>query len=143
MAKKKKSVVKPWVSELSWKQQTVLFCALRGPDIGGSPEVKRMVRWIRSVILENAAPHKTFMKEVDFPNVAQLAEEKPLVFDMLPTHFLGHLMHAFQVIAYLHPEQKVCSVGDKARGAYKHMCEYLHVNPETKQEMITRLTDEI
>lgn len=141
MAKKKKSAVKSWLSTISWKQQTVLFCALRGPDIGGSPEVKLMVRWIRSVVLENAAPGKTFMKETEFPDIAQLAEEKPLVFDMLPTHFMGHLLHAFQVIGNSVFIEKAHS--KKAKKAYLDLCDYLHVNPESLHQMTDRLADEI
>lgn len=136
---KKESVVQDWLSSLTWKQQTVLFCALRGPDIGGSPEVKLMVRWIRSSILENAAPHKTFMKETDFKDISEIADEKPLCFDMLPTHFLGHLMHAFQVIGEFHPVE---DRSKKSMKAYHDLCEYLHLNPETKEQMTSRLSDE-
>jgi hypothetical protein len=134
------SVIRDWVCRLSWKEQTVLLVALRGPDLGGSRELKTAIRWIRAIVLKNAAPQKTFMKEVDFPKLADLAEEQPLVFDMLSVHFITHLMHAMQVIGYRHPNQ---SVAEKALGAYLNLCQYLHLNPESNKQMTSRLVDEV
>lgn len=48
------TVVKPWVNELPWKQQSALFSALRGPDNVLCPGIKRIVRWLRSVTQNNA-----------------------------------------------------------------------------------------
>jgi len=136
-----KSVLKEWVTiHCTWKEQTVLLCAIRGPDAGGSPQLKAWTRWIRSVVLNNAAPHKTFMRAERVTPILKLAEESPLVFDMLPVHFLGHLMHALEVIGYRHHSQ---SIANDAREGYRQLCEYLHLTPETKQQMEDRLKDEV
>ena len=132
-------VVKEWLAECSWKEQTVVLCALRGTDTSGSPELKAMTRWIRRVALHNAAPRKTFMREEPFLRIKEAAETRPLIFDMLPVHFLGHLTHAFEVIGYRHPEK---AVGEQAITAYYDLCEYLHVNPESGEQMALRLKDE-
>ena len=135
------SVVQPWVRLwLTWKEQTVLLCALRGTDSGGSREVKLMTRWMRSIVLKNAAPHKTFMGETNFKTVDRIADENPLAFDMLPVHFLGHLIHAFQIIGYKHPNERV---RDIALFAYAQFCKFLHLNQETLEEMNERLKDEV
>jgi hypothetical protein len=135
------SVVQSWVTTCcTWKEQTVLFCALRGPDNNGSPELKSWTRWIRSIVLQNAAPNKTFMQRGDTWGIAALAYQRPLVFDMLPVHFLTHFMHALQVIGCRHPDSDVTTV---ALTAYGELCEYLHVRPELDQQMTARLQDEV
>ncbi len=135
-----KSVLKCWVIDLcTWKEQTVLLCALRGTDSGGSEEAKRLTRWLRKVILSNAAPNKTFMKETPALSVKFVAENYPLVFDMLPVHFLTHLMHAFEVVAYRYPPGDVQTF---AKLAYADICDFLHVVCETQEQMTLRLRDE-
>ena len=134
------SVLLSWLSDkCSWKEQTVVLCALRGPDSGGSPEVKSLVRWIRRVSLKNAAPDKTFMQVSPLESVFELAENKPLVLDMLPVHFLCHLMHAFQVISHRHSDFHIRVI---AATAYDDLCDYLHVVPENERLMTIRLQDE-
>lgn len=144
----KGSVVQPWVNELSWKEQTVLFCALRGPDAGGTKILKGWTRFIRKTVLENAAPKKTFMQNDPIPDIYMIAMTEPLALDMLPVHYLGHLMHALQVIAYRHPASADKSdpnraPGEIARDAYLQLCDYLHVQRETLADMTIRLADEV
>lgn len=135
------SVLQSWVTEnCSWKEQTVLLCALRGPDAGGTPKVKAWVRFIRATVLQNAAPHKTFMRKESITSIQEIADNEPLTFDMLPVHYLGHLMHALQVTGYRHPDK---SVQATALYAYEEFCEYLHVNPESHEQMTLRLKDEV
>lgn len=133
-------VVQEWLENCSWKEQTVVLCALRGTDSGGSPVIKSMTRWIRRTSLNNAAPRKTFMRDEGFPGVKDMAEETPIAFDMLPVHFLGHLMHALEVIGYKHPDILTAT---SARLAYHGLCEYLHLNPESEEQMSDRLRDEL
>ncbi len=99
-----------------------------------------MTRWIRRTSLNNAAPHKTFMRDEGFPRVKDVAEDTPIAFDMLPVHFLGHLMHALEVIGYRHPHSPTAR---DAWEAYCDLCEYLHLNPESEEQMLNRLKDEL
>ncbi len=141
MTVSKTSVIQNWLHEYcSWKEQTVVLCALRGTDSCGTPVVKSITRWIRNITLRNAAPDKTFMRVEPFPNIHTVAESRPLTFDMLPVHYLGHLMHALEVIGYRHPEINISSV---AQLAYYRLCDYLHLCPETLEDFTTRLTDEV
>lgn len=135
------SVVQAWLAEkCSWKEQTVVLCALRGTDTRGSPELKAITRWIRRVALYNAAPNKTFMKDEGFPSIREIVETTPLILDMLPVHYLGHLMHALQVIGCHHFHFEASML---AAQGYLDLCEYLHVNPETETQMTKRLEDEL
>jgi hypothetical protein len=135
------SVVRSWVIDhCTWKEQTVLLCAMRGPDAGGSPEIKAVVRWLRRTVLQNAAPVKTFMEAVAWPRFADLTAARPLAPDTLPVHYLGHLMRACQVIGYRHPEPKIAG---RAESAYVDLCKFLHVEPETPKSTTLRLADEV
>lgn len=137
----KKSVARNWLEDgCSWKEQTVLFCCMRGPDCGGSPEIKAWVRWIRAIVLHNAAPRKTFMEKVILKPIEQIAIDNPLAFDMLPVHFFGHFLHALQVIGYRHPINTIATTAERA---YLQLCEYLHVYPEYPEAMGIRLEDEL
>lgn len=137
---KKENVVQGWVTNLSWKEQTVLLCGLRGPDFGATEEVKQITRWIRSVVLHNAAPEKPFMKEKTFERIKLLAEQKTFCLDFLTVHFFSHLVETFKIIAYRHPDKDVST---KALLAYKDLCEHMNLHPETKEEMTKRLLDEV
>ena len=135
------SVLNEWVTEsCSWKEQTVLLCALRGTDANGSPALKAWTRKIRGEVLYNAAPNKTFMQQTSLVSFRDIAENYPLLLDMLPVHFLGHLMHACQVLGLRHPVEPTRRVFWEA---YVDLCDYLHVNAETATEMRLRLKDEV
>lgn len=100
------SVLQPWVEELPWKQQSILFSGLRGPDHGGCPVTKRVQRWMRAASQENADPSKPYMSDPGRDNVnpvspKQLAAE----LEYLPCHFVHHLADALAVIAYNHPDR--------------------------------------
>ncbi len=135
------SVLKDWVVEkCSWKEQTVLLCALRGADFNGSPELKAWTRKIRREVLANAAPGKTFMQQEAILSFKFIADRYPLKLDMLPVHFLSHLMHACQVLGAYHPQYPTRHL---FMDAYIDLCDYLHVNPENVAAMAERLKDEI
>jgi len=132
----KGSVLQDWVQKLSWKEQTVLLCALRGPDHAGSPEIKGWVRWIRRRVLNNAAPNKTFMQVDRFKTIREIADLNPLALDMLPVHYVGHFAHALQIIGYR-------TADAVASEAYLSLCDYLHLKPESIEDMTRRLADEV
>jgi|SRR6185295_865856 len=134
------SVLQNWLELCTWKEQTVLLCALRGTDAAGTPELKAWVRWLRSIILKNAAPNKTFMKPELLTHFEVIAAYTPLCLDMLPVHYLTHLMHALQVIANRHP---LLDISKRAYRAYHDLVNYLHLKPESSEEMFIRLKDEI
>lgn len=137
----KRSVVQLWVVEnCSWKEQTVLFTALRGPDFNGSPEVKLIIRWMRSAVLKNAAPKKRFMKEVDFRRIAELDEENPRLFGMMTLHWFTHIMHAMEIIAYRCTNEDIRVVAEQA---YEDLVRTCHLNPERNDQLTARLKDEV
>ena len=134
----KGSVVQPWVNELSWKKQTVLFCALRGPDSGGHVWLKSWTRWIRRNTLQNAAPRERFMRPETIKPFKEIAEDSSYILDMLSVHYLSHLMHALQIIGNHHP---VVEISLEARVAYYHLCDHLHLRVEPEMDFHLRLCD--
>lgn len=97
------SVVQDWVHQLPWKQQSILFSGLRGPDQVFLKQVKQVSKWMRAVSQNNADPSKSYMNDIVLP--APEALEKEL--EHLPCHFVHHLADGLAVIAYGHPEREV------------------------------------
>jgi hypothetical protein len=134
-----KLVVQKWVYEkCSWMEQTVIFCGLRGVDFAGNSKLKAYTRWFRRIVLKNANPKKTFMQKEKLYSIKSIANNSPLILDMLPVHYLTHLLHTFQVIAYRHPDKKIMQF---ARKQYNDLVDYLHLSIETNEKMTKRLGD--
>jgi hypothetical protein len=114
------SVLWPWVEQLPWKQQSILFSGLRGPDQDHLRAIKQVSKWMRAVSQRNADPTKGYMNEphglvgpptrgprvlkgVVVPELRDLEKE----LEHSSCHFVHHLADALAVIAYGHPEREV------------------------------------
>ena len=93
------AVIQDWVRELPWKQQSILFSGLRGPDHALLPKIKQVSKWMRAVSQHNADPSKPYMNEIDLPEPDELEKE----LEHSPCHFVHHFADALAVIAYSHP----------------------------------------
>lgn len=69
----------------------------------------------------------------------QVAKFKPSEFGHLPQHWYSHAMHALEIIGYRHPDQQVAGMAYKL---YRAMVENLHLNHESFDTMITRLSED-
>lgn len=58
--------------------------------------------------------------------------------DELPGHYMGHMMHAFEIVGYKHPEP---AIKDYFSELYNRLAHAHHLWPETEQEMDKRLGD--
>jgi len=99
------TVLKPWVENIPWKQQSILFSGLRGPDNQFCKHIKAVGRWMRSVSQNNADPSKDYMRNDPLPILADLDKE----LENQPAHFVHHFASALRVIAIHHPQLKVRS----------------------------------
>lgn len=136
-AKNSSSVLQPWTSKLTWKQQTVLMCALRGCDMSEKNDLsKHFIRFLRNSFLNNAGTSESdFMKsKIDKGMIYDFSKE----FDKYPIHFLLHLIHAYEIIGYEHPDEEIAST---ALHFYTTMVQAFHMNLESEQEMRIRLKD--
>jgi hypothetical protein len=135
---KMNQLLRPWILELPLQQQCVLMAAIRGCDsVPKEDNSKRILRSYRYTVLHNAKP-------LTADNIFMVAEV-PTPFDVLrfvgsldhyPMHWLMHFIHAVEIVGYKHPEPDV-------RGwwgnLYDTLIHNLHVQPETEEQLNTRL----
>lgn len=139
------SILQEWVTKLPLRHQGVLLAAVRGFD--GWPkhsEPKALVREMRALFLVPADARelvfgKGFMSPFDIeksePGFAALCREM----DALNLHYFAHLLHAIEVIAGHHPQPDVRFVYWRR---YRALVNKLHLNPESREEMTARLTED-
>jgi len=117
-------VLQPWVMELPWKLQSILFSSLRGPDQEYLVNIKQVSKWMRSVTQQNADPSKPYMNNIELPMVASLYKE----LEHCPCHFVHHFLDGLAIIAYCHPSNET---SDYAARVHYHCAEELfHFVPE-------------
>ena len=125
----------PWMSELGWKQQSVILSALRGPDNHHSPNIKKISRWIRSITQNNADPTHSYMKNVQLPSLKEFEDE----FYFASTHYSLHLLFALEIIGFKHPDPELARI---AHDYYLRLVEDVyHLKPETVEDLDSRLQD--
>ena len=143
-----KSVLQDWVMELPLREQGTLLTAVRGCDeeskqwsrtgVAYSPG-RRLTAFIRWCFMNPAD-----VREVDFEEGAFFRSEppspfKPSEFGHLPLHWYTHAMHALEIIGYRHPDMMVQGT---AAALYGMMVHGLHLNVETRDQMIERLSED-
>jgi hypothetical protein len=145
----KRSVIREWVMGLPRREQGLLMTAIRGCDLApknkdneennkGQPPERALVAYLRWLVMVPADE-----REVDIPGAFMRKQAphpdswKPSMFEHYPMHWYTHLMHAFEVVGYRHPDIRVKG---NAQAIYKRMVEALHLHPETAQEMAERLS---
>lgn len=129
------SVMQDWTVKLDFKIQTVLIQSLRAPDTHYCKDIKKVCRWIRSVVLQNADEDHTFMKLEKLPDYKSLEDE----LGYCSLHYVTHLLYGLQIIGYKHHDDKIKKI------AYKYyiniVTDTLHLNKESEASMDKRLAD--
>lgn len=149
------NVLQNWVNDCSLREQGVLLLALRGPD-GAKKEhgAKNVVRALRGCIMVTGStgkplipgenlPDDSFMQMYRIGHVDETPWKEATIeffrsWDEFNVHFLFHLIHASLVLGARHPNNII-----RARWLelYDRCCKKCHINPETIQQMTTRLKD--
>lgn len=142
------SVLQDWVMELPLREQGTLLTAVRGCDfeaktwistgIAYSPG-RRLTAFIRWCFMNPADEREVDFEEGSFFRSIPPMPFKPSEFGHLPQHWYSHAMHSLEIIGYRHPNRETA---DMARVYYEKMVHNLHLNPETKERMITRLSED-
>ncbi len=131
-----RSVVHPWLDDLTMKQQTVLLSALRGCDGVSKDDVSKvLVRAFRSIVLQNAAPTGRFMHDNVAPEQIELFCHAP---DVYPMHWLMHFIHAIEIVGYNYP---IVETREWWYRLYLRLTTALHFNPETMEQNDLSLKD--
>lgn len=150
--------IQDWVTQLTIMQQSVLLCAVRGPDgFAKDHPCKPLLRWYRRCILISAFDGRALTTpyepgggsftgpSYDVNNPGNFITEMEKVVDMFINsrdeyhlHFYMHFIHAAEIIGYKHP---LPWIANWWHNLYVRMVEALHLHPETKEEMDARLGD--
>lgn len=133
------SVVRPWINNLSFKQQTVLLTALRGVDGKEKQDAsKPFCKAMRMTILQNVSPGcGTFMSfEITGDDVAKFSEN----IDHYPIHWVLHFIHAAEIIGYHCPHSLL---GNWWKNFYLTLVNAMHLQPETLEDLEVRLSDSV
>lgn len=158
----KRSVLQDWTNDLSFMMQSVLICAVRGPDgVRKDHPVKVLIRYLRRSFLICAfdgkvrwSPYElgggSFTGPLHLNHATEPDANAPTghldkfvgVYlrhvDELPHHFQLHLMHAAEILGYMHPDGDVRGFW---RALYQAIVNDAHLQPETKEQMEKRLGD--
>jgi hypothetical protein len=147
-------VLQDWGMELPLREQGTMLTGVRGCDIvpkhpptidetygcrtvEGCVE-RQLSAFFRYCVLNPADP-----REIDIPGAwfqSRPPEQwKPSQLGHLPLHWYSHLMHSFEVVAYRHPDRDLRGYASEI---YGRLVRNLHLNPETKQQMIDRLSED-
>lgn len=131
-------VLQDWVTELSWKKQTVLLGAIRSPDTLTTLKIKQLTIWIRSHVLNNADPMTGFMHAAlqELPLFEHIDRE----FERLPLHAAHHIILAMQVIGNEHPDP---GTSQDALKFYIDAVYAQHLNAESLSQYEARYQDNI
>lgn len=143
------SVMQPWTQELPLMQQSVLMSAMRNADMveKGHPS-KEIIRWYRRCVVLSAFDQK-ILTDPFSPGggsytgpISGTLEEAHDAFikarDGMSLHYYAHSMHAFEILGYHHPN----AFHRKGwNSLYVRMAHALHLWPESKKDMDSRLGD--
>lgn len=132
------SIVQDWVADLGLRHQGGLMTAVRGCDsVPKEDASKSLVRSYRSYIL--TAFGRNPLSFIEFTPLSKLRERMQSVannFDHYPIHFVLHLVQAAEIVGYHHPETLVRQLW---LHFYTLMCHKMHLQPESKEALDTRL----
>ncbi len=136
-----RSIVQDWACKLGLRHQGVLMTAIRGCDIVPKHDVsKAIARSLRAEVLNahcgDPNKSKSFIEVFRHEDFIDLMVKFTSNLDVYPLHYVMHLTHAAEIIGYKHPDQ---NTSNRWRILYFRVCERLHMNPETEQELDKRL----
>lgn len=142
------SVLQKWVIDLPLREQGTLLTGVRGCDfeaktwsskgVAYSPG-RRLTAFIRWCFLNPADIREVDYEEGSFFRSIPPDPFKPSEFGHLPEHWYAHVMHSLEIIGYRHPDERIAKI---AYNLYCKMVYNLHLNPETKEQMTIRLSED-
>jgi hypothetical protein len=139
------SVLQDWVIELPLREQGTLLTAVRGCDLTPKYPLDSLERKLTSAI-RGAFMAAADPREIDSePGCFMLSEPphprefKPSKLGHYPLHWVSHVMHASEVLAYRHPDT---SLRSRWTFIYSMFCLSLHVRPETEDDFSARMNED-
>ena len=137
------SVLQEWVMELPLREQGTLLTGTRGCDL--TPKMpldsteRQLVAFLRWTFMVPADPRETDSEPGSFHQSKAPDNWKASELGHYPLHWVAHLMHCFEVVAWRHPN---AGVRLDAYIIYEKIVESLHLVPENRNDMIDRLSED-
>ena len=138
------SVLQEWVMDLHLREQGTLLTAVRGcdltpknPDTLNSTE-RRLHQFFRYCIMIPADDREVGINGAFFQSEPP-RDWRSSEFGHYPLHWYTHLMHAFEVVGYRHPDHNIRM---EAEAIYVKFVTGLHLYPEDRLEMTKRLSED-
>ncbi len=140
------SVLRPWVMSLPLREQGILLVSTRGCDLTPKYPLnsleRELVALIRFTVMIPADEREVDSEPGCFM-VSKLSDSnsliKPSKLGHYPWHWLSHILHACEVIAYRHPNKEISNY---FFSLYEAFCISFHLYVERKEEMIDRLSED-
>jgi hypothetical protein len=136
-------VLQDWVMELPLRAQGTLLTGIRGCDL--TPKFpldsveRRLVSALRYVVLNPADPREVDSEPGCFFSSKVPRDLRGSTVGHYPQHWVSHIMHCAEVVGYCHPDENVRLEWE---AVYLTFVEAWHLKPETKEQMIERLTED-
>lgn len=136
------SVLQDWVMELPLREQGTLLTGVRGCDL--TPKLplysteRQLVGHLRWCFMNPADPREVGIVGAFFQPTPP-AGWLPSELGHLPLHWVTHIMHCYEVVGYRHP---VFHVALDAEAIYRSLVRSLHLYPESRDQMIERLSED-
>jgi hypothetical protein len=143
IANPRRSVLQDWVMELPLREQGTLLTAVRGCDLTPKHPLdsleRRLVAAIRCSFMVPADE-----REVDSEPGCFMSREipvgfKPSALGHYPQHWIAHVMHAAEVLAYRHPDQQIAV---QWHFVYETFCHSFHVPAESPEAFEARMSED-
>ena len=137
------SVLQDWVMELPLREQGTLLTGVRGCDL--TPKLpldstaRQLVGFLRYCFMNPADPREVGIEPGAFFQPEPPSHWRSSELGHYPVHWHAHLMHAYEVVGYRHPEPVIAHA---AAFIYRRLVHGLHLNPETREQMIERLSED-
>lgn len=135
-------VLQDWVIGLPLREQGTLLTGARGCDL--TPKLpldsteRQLVGFLRFCFMNPADPREVGYVGGFFQPSAP-ADWRQSELGHYPLHWVSHLMHCFEVVAYRHPDERIAG---QAWEIYEKLARGLHLAPETREQMIERLSED-
>lgn len=144
-----KSVLQDWVMALPLRAQGTILTAVRGCDLAVKPPTKEQLAqsverhlsaWIRWCCLNPHDPREVDAEPGCWFRSTPPPNFRPSALDHYPQHWLGHVMHTLEVIAYgSHSSDEVAAL---AFTHYEKFAHGMHLNVETREQWLARMNED-
>lgn len=137
------NMLREWVTNLPLREQGTLLTGLRGCDLAPKNPVdsveRQLTAYLRWVTCNPHDEREVGLVPGAFMQMNPPSEWKTSMLEHYPLHWVIHLMHAYEVVGYRHPDTAERS---KALKVYLKIVRELHLEPEPRLLMIDRLSED-